>query len=112
MSAAAYSDVYARALKEIIIIRRYTGSATRLKFEAQCRGRATPYEATELVAGLQQGDQKVIVLVADLLRNGLTMPLTNFDKAVVAGVEISIQKPLARKAPDGSLIAYELQCRG
>lgn len=113
MNAEAISKSYARVLKETIIIRRYTGSGpTRPKFDAQCRGRATPYAVDELIGGIVQGDQRIIVLVADLVKNGLTMPITTNDKAVVIGRETAIIAPLARKAPDGSLVAYELQCRG
>jgi len=108
-----YSESYAQVLEETVIVRRYTGSGTsRPKFDAQCRARASVYNFTELVGSVQQGDQKVVVLVADLTRNGLTMPVTTNDKAVVAGKELQIVAPLARKAPDGSLIAYELQVRG
>ena len=108
-----YTESYAQVLEETVIVRRYTGSGTsRPVFNASTRGRAVVYSATELVGTVQQGDQKVIVLVDDLTKQGLAMPLTNSDKVVVAGKELAIVTPLARKAPDGSLIAYELQARG
>lgn len=108
-----YSESYAQVLEETLFLRRYTGTgSSRPRHDAQCRGRATPYKFTELVGSIQQGDHQVIVLAADVARNGLTLPVTTNDKVVVAGKELSIIAALARKAPDGSLIAYELQARG
>ena len=104
---------YRQVCQETIIVRRYTGSGTsRPKFDVPVRGRAIGYDAKELIGGIVQGDQKVIVLVEDLIAKGMTLPLTTSDKAVVNGKEIAIMAPTPRKALDGTLVAYELQCRG
>lgn len=113
MNADEIKSAYAATLKETVFIRRYTGSGpARPKFDAAARARAVPYAVEELVGSIVQGDQKVIVLVEDLINNGLTMPVTTADKVVVFGRELAIIAPLARKAMDGTLVAYELQARG
>ena len=54
----------------------------------------------------------MLVYADDLAANGLSLPVTSADKVVVKGREIAIVSPGERKAPDGTLVVYELQARG
>lgn len=114
ITAAQIKAAYARDLAEPIIVRRYTGTgASRPRFDVEVRGKATQYGAEELIAAVQQGDQKVFVLVDDLIAAQFPLPVVvNTDKVVVKGKELAIINPGERKAPDGTLVAYELQARG
>lgn len=113
MTADQIKAAYARVLKEPIIVRRYTGAGSaRPRFDVQVRGKATQYGADELIATIQQGDQKVIVLVDDLIEKQFALPITSNDKVVVGGKELAIVNPGQRKAPDGAIVAYEIQVRG
>jgi hypothetical protein len=113
MNAAEIKRAYARELKETIGVRRYTGAGSiRPRFDIFIRGKATPYGATELIGTITQGDQRVLLLVEDIIANLMTLPITTNDKVVVKGRELSIVNPAERKASDGTLVAYELQVRG
>lgn len=113
MTADELKAHYAAELDETIIVRRYTGSgASRPRFDAEVRGKAWGYSAKELVGSIQQGDTRVIVLVSDLIDKGFALPLTSADKVVVKGREIAIISPGTRKAPDGTVVAYDIQARG
>jgi len=113
MTAAELTAHYAAELGETITVRRYTGGGTnRPRFDAQCRGKAWGYSATELVGSIQQGDTRVLVLVQDLIDAQFALPLTPADKLVVKGREIAVVSPSARKAPDGTLVVYDIQARG
>ena len=112
MNAAEIKRAYARELKETIGVRRYTGTgATRPRYDIFIRGKATPYGATELIGTITQGDQKVFLLAEDIIAGLMTLPITTNDKVVVKGKELSIVNPAERKAPDGTLVAYEIQAR-
>ncbi len=112
MNASEIKAAYARELKETIGVRRYTGSgAARPRFDVYVRGKATPYSVTELIGTVTQGDQKVLLFVQDIITGQMALPITINDKVVVKGKELSIVNPAERKAPDGTIIAYELQCR-
>lgn len=112
MNAAEIKAAYARELKETIIVRRYTGKGTnKPKFDVPVRGKARLYSATELVGSITQGDQNVLLLVEDLIKAQFALPLTSNDKVVVAGKELSILQPNTRKAPDGTLIVYDVQAQ-
>lgn len=114
MNAAEIKAAYARDLKETIVVRRYTGAgANRPRFDAAVRGKATPYQTKELIGTITQGDTRVIVLVDDLIASQFALPLTTNDKIVIARhPELAIINPAERKAPDGTLVAYEIQARG
>lgn len=113
ISAATITAQYRRVLDETIIVRRYTGSgASRIKFDAAAVGKETRYAVDELVGSIIQGDHRVIVLVEDLIGKNFALPVTTNDKIVVSGRELAIIVPNERKAPDGTLVAYDLQCRG
>lgn len=112
MNTAAIKASYARALKEMIVVRRYTGAGTnRPRFDATVRGKDRLYASTELVGTITQGDHNVLILVEDLIAAQFALPLTTNDKVVVAGKELSIQAPNTRKAPDGTIIVYDVQAR-
>src|SRR5258708_31225214 len=102
MNADGIKATYARELKEMIVVRRYTGTgANRPGFDAGVRGKARLYGATELIGTITQGDWNVLLLVDDLIAKQFALPLTTNDKIVVAGKEIGILAPNTRKAPDG-----------
>lgn len=113
MATARIDAAYARDLREPVLVRRFTGiGANRPHHDVTARGKATPFSAGELIGGILQGDQKVIVLASDLVGTGFRLPVLATDRVVVRGVELRIINPSARKAPDGTVVAYELQCRG
>lgn len=113
MNADEIKAHYAAELDEIVIVRRYTGAgAARAWFDASARGKAWGYSAKELIGTMQQGDQRVLVLVDDLIADGLALPVTKSDRLVVKGREIAIVSPGQRKAPDGTVVVYDIQARG
>lgn len=104
---------YAEELQEPVIVRRYTGAGVnRPRFDAEVRGKAWGYSAKDLIGTIQQGDQRVLVLVDDLIARGFALPITSSDKVVVKGRELAIVSPGLRKAPDGTVVVYDLQARG
>src|SRR5689334_8540450 len=104
---------YRQVCQQTIIVRRYTGAgANRPRFDATVRGNASAYASTDLVGGVAQGDQRVIVLVEDIIARQMSLPVTTSDKVVVRGQELAIQEVKERNGLDGTLIAYELQARG
>jgi hypothetical protein len=50
--------------------------------------------------------------VEDLILRGFPLPVTSNDKVVVKGKEMAIQSPGTRKAPDGTVVVYDLQASG
>lgn len=113
MNAEEIKAHYRAELKETIIVRRYSGTGSnRPKFDAEARGKAWDYAATELVGSVQQGDVRVLVLVEDLIAKGLSLPVTANDKVIVNGRELAIMVPGQRKAPDGTIVVYDVQARG
>ena len=113
MNASEIKASYARDLKETIIVRRYAlvGGTNRPRFDVAVRGKARLYASTELVGTIAQGDWNVIVLAEDLIAAQFALPLTSNDKVVVAGKELGIQVPNTRRAPDGTVIVYDVQAR-
>lgn len=113
MNAAEIKRAYAGELKETIGVRRYTGAgASRPRYDIYIRGKATPYGTDELVGTVVQGDQRVILLVEDIIAAQMSLPITVNEFVVVKGKQLAIINPAERKAPDGTLVAYELQVRG
>lgn len=113
MTADEIKRHYAAELKETIAVRRFTGTgASRAATDTEARGRAWGYSAKELIGAVQQGDQHVLLLADDLTAGGFELPVTMNDRVVIDGKEFAIMSPGVRKAPDGTLIAYELQVRG
>src|SRR4051812_49040718 len=107
-------SLYARTLKEPVVIRRYTGiGPNRPPFDSPTRARVMGYQPHELVGTIQQGDRKAIVFVPDLVESGLALPVTINDKLVVRGRELSIMSSDDNtRRDDNELIALELQVRG
>ncbi len=113
MNAAEIKRAYAAELKETIGVRRYTGAgANRPRYDIFIRGKATPYGTDELMGTVTQGDQRVILLVEDIIAAQMSLPITTNEFLVVKGKQIAIINPAERKAPDGTLVAYEIQARG
>lgn len=107
-------SLYARTLKEIVFVRRYTGTGpSRPFFDVQARARVMNYEAEQLIGTIQQGDRKAIVFVPDLVDAGFALPVTSNDKLVVRGRELAIMAVDDNTRRDeGELVALELQVRG
>jgi hypothetical protein len=113
MQASEIKAAYALELKETVGVRRYTGAgASRPRFDVFVRGKAVPYGATELIGTVVQGDTKVLLLAQDIITGQMALPITTNDFVVVKGRQLAIINPAERKAPDGTLIAYEIQARG
>lgn len=115
MSVASAKSAYARALREAITLRRYTGSGpSRPHFDAEMiRSRTVGYEPHELIGGVVQGDRKVIVLMEDIIARGFVLPVTINDKIVIRGKELAILAvDDSTRRVDGVLIAIELHVRG
>ncbi len=112
MSSDDIKALYRAELKDMIKVRRYTGTGTnRPIFEAWVRGRANQYKATELIGTITQGDQHVLILVEDLIQKKFALPLTTNDKIVASGKELSIVAANNRSDLDGTLIVYDCQAR-
>ena len=104
---------YATTMKEKIGVRRYTGvGVNRPRFDVTVRGNSRLYKSEELIGTIQQGDQQVLLLVEDLIREKITLPLTSNDKIVLSGKELAILAPNTRTSLDGTLIVYDCQARG
>lgn len=115
MTPAAAKASYRRALKELVTVRRYTGSGSnRPRFDVpKVRARTVGYAPHELVGSIVQGDRKIIVYADDLLGVGFAAPITTADKIVVRGKELAvIAADDSTRRVDGVLIAYEIQVRG
>ncbi len=113
MQASEIKAAYASELKETIGVRRYTGAgANRPRFDVYVRGKATPYGTDEFINTVVQGDQRILVLAEDIIAAQMALPVTTNDFVVVRGKQLAIINPAERKAPDGTLVAYEIQARG
>src|SRR5262245_41326063 len=79
------------AVGETIAIRRFTGVGVgRVPHDTNVRARVTGYQERELVAGIQQGDRRIIVLLEDLEAAGFSLPVMPTDKVMLRGHMISI----------------------
>lgn len=110
---AAYRDMLA-LVGEPVTIRRYTGAGPeRPRFDANTTARVSDYAPDELVGGIQQGDQKLVLLADDLVARQFQVPPHRGDKAIVRGHELNIEAvdDNTRRVA-GMLIAYEIQVRG
>lgn len=98
---------------ETVLVRRYTGTGqNRPYFEAAVKARVIGFKPQELIGGLRQGDQRLILLNEDLLNAQFPTPLLDTDKVVVNGREITIQAPdKSTRRVAGELIAYDLIAR-
>ena len=113
MSATEILASYRRNLNEPITVRRYSGTgASRTAANSEVKGKAWGYTAAEIVGSIIQGDERVLVIADDLEAAGFSLPVKTSDKVVIGDKEKAIISPGQRKAPDGTLIAYELQVRG
>lgn len=106
---------YLRAMTDLVIVRRYTGTGTgRPHFDVTAKARVMGDSAQELVGTkLLEGDRKVILYADDLIGK-MPLPLTADDKIVVRGKEMAIVAPPddSTRSINGVLIAYEIQIRG
>lgn len=87
---AAFDRAVAR-IGEPIRVRRYTGTgAGRAAFEVTVRARVAECRPNELAGNIVQGDRRVILAVADLVRAQFPLPVRISDKLVVRGKELAI----------------------
>lgn len=99
---------------EAVSIRRYSGTGGgRTSTDYATRARVMEYQPDEFVGNVKQGDRKLIVLVEDLEATAISLPVVLTDKVVVRGKELAIMAlDDNTRRIGGTLIAYELQCRG
>ncbi len=117
MKRAGTKFRYRRAIArygEPVVFRRFTGAGSnRPQFNAEIRARVTGYEPKDLIGGIQQGDRRVLVLVADVLERQIAMPITTSDFIVVRGRQCAIFSLDDSTHRDGTeLIALEMGVRG
>ncbi len=120
MKGAEIKAAYVRELKELVLIRRYSGTGTgKTKIDATCRARVAYAQSSELAGEVKQGDQLVIVYADDVEKHyqtgaptGLTGPITPDDKCVIGGKVCTIVNPKRKTGMDGVLAAYALHVRG
>lgn len=111
--ADALKADYRSFLLQTVSIRRYSGlGAARTYLDYAGAGHAKLYDTSQLVPGITQGDQRVLVMADDLVTSGITLPVRTDDHVMVGDVQLGIIKLGTRKALDGTLIAYEIQARG
>jgi hypothetical protein len=105
----AYAD-YVNRRGETVVVRRRTGGAV---IDAPARARIDGYSPAELVAGINQGDRRVLVLVEDLEKAGWPLPLRRLDRLVIRGRELNVEDVddnTHRHA--GVLAAYQVRATG
>lgn len=104
---------YQNDLQETLTVRRYTGTGSARAVEnASVKGRQRRKGAAELAGQIKQHDYFVVIYADDMTAGGVDLPLLLSDKIVVDSVELGIRHIIPRTSPTGTLIAYELECRG
>ncbi|MFN4283514.1 MAG: hypothetical protein ACK4NA_12830 [Alphaproteobacteria bacterium] len=109
---------YARGLMQggiTVTLRRYSGSGeSRTTTDAaNIRARLLGYAPEELVAPVQQGDSRVIVLAQDLADLSWPMPPRRGDAVIVSGKELLVENvDYNTRRIAGVLVAYDMQVRG
>jgi hypothetical protein len=116
MSAEAIAARYAAALFDRVTVARLSGvgsSQIALEYPG-IRARLASYSPAEIGGLILQGDQKGILLAADLNDAGFPIPLIKGDRVTCSdGRIVTVQAidPNTR-AVGGVVIAYEVQLRG
>src|SRR6476661_7748687 len=107
---------YRRMLGEFeqVKIRRYSGTGTsRPHTDYACLGKPSGYAQNEVTGNVREGDTKLYAFVDDLVANGLSLPVTTNDKAVIGTKEFAIMGVDGNTIRiGGQTIAYVLQVRG
>jgi hypothetical protein len=112
MDADEMTAMYRAVCRQSVTVRRYSGTP-RAATDYVAMGNARTYSGKELAGGIVQGDQRIILIAADLVAAGLTLPLRSSDKVMPGDRELAIiGAPGERKALEGELIAYEVLGRG
>ena len=87
--ATDYAAAFSRWAEDVQV-RRYSGTGvTRTSADTPGRARVTGFAPSELIAGIVQGDRKVILKVDAAI--AAILPLTTADKIVVRGRECGIK---------------------
>lgn len=112
MTPARAKAHYKENLKEVVSIRRITGSgSTRVDASYASVGRVFKGERKELVGGIAQQDITAIVYADDLSDAGLPSDVQIGDYLIAEGIEYSVYEVKPRRV-QAVMIAYELTIRG
>lgn len=118
MSPTEAASAYRSALlheHETVVLRRVGPGNTVVAESPPLLARVTGYKPDELVAGIKQGDLRLVLLAEDVEASGFPLPLKQgaADRVVVRG---RMTTPQAiddnTRRVGGVLIAYEIQVRG
>lgn len=110
MTPAAARASYRRHLTvhgEPILLRR-PGTPN---IEVTALGKVTGYSPDELVGGVNQGDQKVLLLAEDLELAGFPVPPKSGDKVIHLGVTLNVQFRPTHRRVGTTTVAYDLVVR-
>lgn len=118
MGPTETSSAYRAALAqshETVVLRRVASGNKVVAESRPLLARVTGYRPDELVAGIQQGDLRVLLLADDVAASGFPLPLqqAGADRIVLRGraaTPQAIDDSTRRVA--GVLIAYEIRVRG
>lgn len=106
---SAYAD-YVNRRGETITVRRRSGVTVT---DAPARARVDGYTPEELVAGINQGDRRVLILVEDLEKAGWPLPLRRLDRLVIRGREVNVEDVDDNTHRHGGLLsAYQVRATG
>lgn len=113
-ATAAYRRALAQDHETVALVRLEAPGNPRFE-SAPILARVTGYQPQELVAGIVQGDQRVILLAEDVAASGFPDPLEKSgpQRIRIRGREVAIKgvDDTTRRVA-GVLIAYEIQVKG
>lgn len=118
--AQAKAD-YLAAMERVggtVKIRRFSGSGpSRTHVDTSVRARVVGGQLKELVGDVVQRSRKMILLAADLVAAGFSLPITTADKIVVGSKELAITPLLDDSTrrfgvDDAGLVAIDLEVYG
>jgi hypothetical protein len=101
---ASYRRAFAREC-EPIVLKRGEISATAL-------GKVEGYSADELTGGVNQGDQKVVLLAEDLEFDEFPLPPVAGDQVEYLGRTLFVMFPPTQRRIGTTTVAYDLVVRG
>lgn len=110
--------MYRRQLQgvgEQVILRRVTGSTNQTKLEAKCLARVRTISDSELMGGVKQDDQRLIILAEDLEHAKFPVPprVSPADQVIVRGRTRTIAfVDEASKRIAGTIVAYVVRVTG
>lgn len=106
-------EAYAEKLRDLVGIRRYTGTNPRVSFTRYCRARVLGVKPEQIIGNVGQNSMTAIVLWEDLVKKQFPIPVTDKDFAVVNGKEVKIQYVDTNTIKDGmDIIALKIIIAG